>query len=573
MTSSGTQITDMTLTGSLPAGSMVPIAVEDVATGLNPNVSYRYDLGTDLANLNSVTGISPEAYGAVGDGVTDDAAAIQSAINAAALLKCPLVFTGGKIYAVGSVGWVGLYLVSGHIDVYGNGSTLKVLVRPSQNIFVGGDRSLVRLTTCSGQRWRDLKINLNNFDLSAIVSNGGSDIEVSGCECYGSTGGTSRVFFWAMTGTGLRASGNYCHGIDFAFKTGHTTSGYEFNQVRLVANRAESLNADFHACVGTDIRCAFNDINGCYAGWALTGDDASATTCSDVVICFNTIRGFIGQGVQVDITRTGATDVRMTGINVQNNCFSSSTATAYCAYIYGTDVFDVSGNWTDTGIQRFVSIFDSTSGEVHDNILSSVAVIGASLDPTQGAGDIVNVAVYDNKWVLGAAAEGVSVQTSTPHKADGVRLNDNRITGGSTGLVVFGTGHANLEIWNNTITGQSNYSARCDTQDADILNNIYDSDGSANFGAWTMPAPSTGVVNMIGRRVFKAAYVGATAASSFTNTVVGKQFQIWATNGNLTINNGTIILKGAVNVTLASGNIINFVKMPDLTVYEVSRNF
>lgn len=48
--SSGTQISDMTVTASpLPAGAFTPIVVTDPATGLNLTISYRYDLGTDLA--------------------------------------------------------------------------------------------------------------------------------------------------------------------------------------------------------------------------------------------------------------------------------------------------------------------------------------------------------------------------------------------------------------------------------------------------------------------------------------------------------------------------------------------
>lgn len=49
MTSTGTQISDMTVTASpLPAGAFTPIIATDSATGLNTTYNYRYDLGTDL---------------------------------------------------------------------------------------------------------------------------------------------------------------------------------------------------------------------------------------------------------------------------------------------------------------------------------------------------------------------------------------------------------------------------------------------------------------------------------------------------------------------------------------------
>lgn len=45
-------------------------------------------------------GVTPEEYGAVGDGVTDDHDAIVKAMNAAVAAHLPLTFSGGKIYLI-----------------------------------------------------------------------------------------------------------------------------------------------------------------------------------------------------------------------------------------------------------------------------------------------------------------------------------------------------------------------------------------------------------------------------------------------------------------------------------------
>lgn len=56
MSSSGTQISDMTVTVSpLPAESFTPIVVTNIDTGLSPSLNYRYDIGSDLLTRVSYT--------------------------------------------------------------------------------------------------------------------------------------------------------------------------------------------------------------------------------------------------------------------------------------------------------------------------------------------------------------------------------------------------------------------------------------------------------------------------------------------------------------------------------------
>lgn len=111
--------------------------------------AVRYAIGLDLYDWNvnltdaqkvqfrknidaaETPPITPEMYGAKGDGVTNDVQAIQYAFNEASASGRPVTFRAGAVYAVG-----GTYpWIAKRIQLYGNGATLKALddCRPSED--------------------------------------------------------------------------------------------------------------------------------------------------------------------------------------------------------------------------------------------------------------------------------------------------------------------------------------------------------------------------------------------------------------------------------------------------------
>lgn len=79
-----------------------------------------YDLNGNLLQLPD--GITPEKYGAVGDGLTDDTTAIQSALSEAATKNETVVFGYGKTYAVSST-----LNITKRNTIHGNGSIIKAI--------------------------------------------------------------------------------------------------------------------------------------------------------------------------------------------------------------------------------------------------------------------------------------------------------------------------------------------------------------------------------------------------------------------------------------------------------------
>ena len=128
-----------------PSGDKEYSAIDKIARGLIEDIS-----------IISTGVITPEEYGAKGDGVTDDTTAIQTALNNAANKNCSITFGSGKIYCISST-----LSVTKRFPIYGNNAVIIV----TSDI----DKAILIHTQDSQSPWspgigliNDLTINCNN---------------------------------------------------------------------------------------------------------------------------------------------------------------------------------------------------------------------------------------------------------------------------------------------------------------------------------------------------------------------------------------------------------------------------
>lgn len=147
----------------------------------NPtNISTFSDLVTE-----NVFNVQDEAYGAVGDGTTDDTSSIQAAISAAQAAGGGTVFFPSGEYAVTSVTTAG----SVPIELRGDGQDLSVL---QVDMSAGGELTLS--ATGSRVSMRDMAVESSTADTASalIVVGPANAVDISSCTLGSNSASTSQ---------------------------------------------------------------------------------------------------------------------------------------------------------------------------------------------------------------------------------------------------------------------------------------------------------------------------------------------------------------------------------------------
>jgi hypothetical protein len=409
--------------------------------------------------------INVKAYGAVGNGVTDDSAAVQAAFNAAIPGSVVLFPASANAYIINTA----INVPISNITVVGYGATLgntadtqykkfnvnwpQGFIRFEGLAFSGGYSSMapvvnngtIAITNSS-------QITVNNcwfYQTNAagvIIAGDSYNVAVTNCKFFSTyigvitavTGGNkplniniSNNFF--RTGLGTTSSANsgaviLSNTAPFGSGAGIVVSG---NEIRSYGKHGVYLNTAVHNSIVSD-----NFISG-------TGIGVQVEASTGVVVSGNTLRDIVNEGI---LAQNGSDSVNVSG-NVLNTTDSNSNGLKIGFLINGTvssnnvtsagDAFVVvnSGNVNATG-----NTFISTGEQVvivvgsHSSGITNFSLSGNIIKSSQ-----VNNGLINNNFFIGSTADaGIKLYAPAPGNNS---INDLNITGNNTTNASCGAGN------------------------------------------------------------------------------------------------------------------------------------
>jgi len=505
--------------------------------------------------------VSVKDFGATGDGTTDDAAAIQAAINAVNNNQA-IYFPYGTYF----IGASGLLINSKTgVTLFGNQAIIKIGAVSSLTTALGA--ATIKFNSCINSGIYNLEINGNSKASTAVALNACTDcfvdtLTVYSCGINGqitSTGGgvrnkfTNNLVYSAINTSRGMWLGNV-NSVDMEtdiYVQGNTVrnnpaSGIIISAVggRVVANHSKTNEG---------------------AGIVLPG--ANGYSAKNLTVSNNYCIDNLFHGIQSDVVYTSDADLTDNITVTGNVCSQNNRGSGSGIYAIDTQRWVITGNTCSDNV---------TTGIQLDNRCYNVTVTGNTCNDTRSGGSrtqatgirrnaqsnnsygcVISGNTCNNNTTYGIGIINVSPVTNASISVVGNQCYSNSqwgifaaeaTTGEITKLVVSG----NACLQNTTID------IRLSVRDVAIGTNTYSTQQSLEYYDLTS---NSATPDVSGRTNWRANNSSATTITAFNSGVDGQQITIRATNGNTTItNNAVIINSGGVNVTVPTNGIISYIQ-------------
>lgn len=435
------------------AGQVVfsPVTGDPVTAKVNFTSGTTYNPANWTLSPNFVrTGqnfITPEAYGAKGDGVTDDSTALQNAINAAATAGLPVWLTAPS-YKLATASWLNIPAganLTGPSTITGTVSGA-ALIKVNSNVTLDG---LTIINNGTGGRMNvyvqpnSVNVKLKNLKFTPAVDNscvgiqaseaGIKNVRIENCDFDGQSYGV------------LTNSGG---------TTATPTGAWDITDVIIRGCRFVNMWAD-----PIELN---HPLNG--------SSDGTRTSASNFTIVGNVIHAPNGSGATagLGIGVAGASDVtiqgntitaRTQGIHIEDDASNIT--------IMGNVVANVKGAGAYAGIAilpscRDVVISGNTIHDIGDSTTCNGIDVGFS-----GVAIHANGIVITGNTIRGVTGAGISV-AAVAGKGGLFRIANNIVRNcGGNGISILGTPD-NVEAHNNTIDIVTGYGVWVDSYNSGI---------------------------------------------------------------------------------------------------------
>lgn len=577
------------------------------------------------ANLHIFSALS---YGAVGDGITDDTAALASAFASGNPICLPkgytfrvtselslssdyqYLFGGGKIVSTLTSGSVikaenltGVKVISIQIDAGDTADSSGVFFDGCINSYVEGcqiskfGEAGVKFTNCI-----DCKVLYNRFLDAASDATFGSpssrDIDIygdnSGCIVKGnickSSGG-----YAVQIRTYNNGENNDRHIVSENIIDGYNSYGillYRNAQVigdvpqQSVTNCIVSKNVVMNISGARPSDPAQPSVLIFGAGIYLQGAEKCDVTDNELInTCTSTNNELLAPGA-IGLSNVGECTVE------GNSIYNSSRYGIYVndSLDYGAvkGVLAVTGNTIDTCTKSGIRITVKNNVVINGNGITNceygIFTSGGSSNLTRNFYNIVaniiractatgmSLSYLSGVLVKGNTVEGAATHGISASNSSDVVMEGNKVkTITSRGLELGATCSGLNKVSGNQVSSCGTgilLNAPATFEDNTIESNTTNLSGSyIPFAALTdSTTPSVKY-----RRIVTVAPASATTITNFTDGLQGQVIHIQATNGNATIqHNSNIVLQGAANFTMASNNVLTLMKSATSWV-EISR--